>query len=271
MEFKEFNKIENLKRCVVTVTEKLHGSNCSLFIFKDENGVLQLKPGKRTSFVTVENDNFGFARFVEERKQQLIECLGEGIWYGEWVGPGINSTYNLQEKRLALFATWKQGCPLPDRCDFVPVLWKGTLDTLNIPQIMKDLKENGSKYSPGFLSPEGIVVSVDRTELRFKYVFDPEETKWTGSKKVSGTPKDPLPDVSNLLQPLRLTKLLTKDESLISNFPTNFADIAGLYIQDLIDEGQLIVDDDIRIKRKAIGKQFLPFVESTIMNLRCKT
>ncbi len=60
--------------------------------------------GSRTRWITAQDDNHGFARWVEGNKQELLK-LGAGRHFGEWWGSGIQRGYGLQkgEKRFSLF------------------------------------------------------------------------------------------------------------------------------------------------------------------------
>ena len=251
MEFKSFPKIQALHKAKMSITQKLHGTNAQVYIYLDENtGALDLKCGSRTRWISPIDDNYGFAKFVHENKQEFIDKLGEGHHFGEWIGEGINSGEGLIERQFVLFDWWKfpQDRPLPPRTSVVPVLYNGDLNFDKIYETMNDLKENGSKLVNGFKRVEGIVVDLDGT--RYKKVFDPEETRWR-----SGTDKKPktISDVyEDLLQPIRLEKLLSKDERYLKNFPRTIPDIAHDYINDLIEENQITQDkfEDNKFKIK---------------------
>lgn len=64
---------------------KLHGSNAGIHF---ENG--KMKPQKRSSFITIYDDNCGFAKFVSELSIHNIN--NNMIVYGEWAGPGVQKT-----------------------------------------------------------------------------------------------------------------------------------------------------------------------------------
>jgi hypothetical protein len=293
MKFQEFDKIHALHKTTLLVTQKLHGTNASIWIrptgeidyseeqaqFLTEDGQFLVLPGKRTSFITLENDNFGFARFVYENKEALYKALGQGVWFGEWCGPGINSGEGLTQKRLALFAVlsleekyhnMKSAGLWPDRVDLVPVLFTGLGS--NIEQIaelvMNDLKEKGSSYVPGYMRPEGIVIQILGTNVKFKKVFEAEETQWKKPYK----PKEerqkqgaPLPDTTHLLQPVRLEKLLSRDEVYIKNLPASLGLIVSAYVADLESEGQLSQDEDARnLEKKSLGKNLFGFIKSEL-------
>jgi len=78
IEFKEFPKIARLSReCVVT--EKLDGTNAQIYIGEDGEFLV----GSRTRWITPDDDNYGFARWAYERKDELMK-LGKGQHFGEW-------------------------------------------------------------------------------------------------------------------------------------------------------------------------------------------
>src|SRR5438105_3732245 len=95
--FEEFPKIARLSRdCIVT--EKIDGTNAQIFITED--GTIHF--GSRSRWITPENDNYGFARWATEHKEDLLK-LGPGRHFGEWWGCGIQRGYGLKEKRFSLF------------------------------------------------------------------------------------------------------------------------------------------------------------------------
>src|SRR4051812_31897860 len=102
--FEPFAKIARLSRDVI-VTEKIDGTNAQIFI--DDMGSV-IKAASRTQWITVENDNHGFARWVDENKAELMK-LGPGRHYGEWWGAGIQRRYGLKEKRFSLFNVSRWG------------------------------------------------------------------------------------------------------------------------------------------------------------------
>lgn len=199
MIFQPFNKISQLNKLEMIITQKIHGTNAQVIVADG-----QVLCGSRTRFITPEDDNFGFAKFVHENKDAFI-ALGEGVYFGEWAGPGINSGEGLVEKTFVMFDFWKlQDKQLPSQCVLVPVLYQGVFDTNKINEVMQDLKDTGSKLVPGFMRPEGIVVTV--LNHRFKMVFEAEETQWKGVKKTKVYKE--VTDYDHLLQPIRLEKQL---------------------------------------------------------------
>lgn len=263
--FQKFNKIEQFKRMNVLVTTKINGTNSAIYVYKDaKTGELDLKTASRTRFIIPEDDNYGFARFVQDNKQEFIESLGEGVHFGEWAGNGINSGEGLDHKELFLFDVYRyKDKTLPKNVRTVPILYHGEYSKGIIESLAEDLKKNGSKIVEGFMRPEGMVIQFSGTNHRYKYVFDAEETQWT---KASGV-KNPRPDVDytpyeHLLQPLRLEKLLSKNERLTRDFPRTLKEIVESYYQDLVEEHQL--EDDG--KKKFLQSYFFNFVKTFMQN-----
>ena len=290
MEFKSFEKIERLGKIEMTITQKVHGTNAQIFILEENDYDIEpdkmqsgpecklqhkdavevngkryvIRAGSRNRWVFVGDDNYGFAAFVEANKIELIEKLGVGKHFGEWSGPGINSGEGLTEKTFVLFDWWKfpPERPLPKQCVVVPVLYRGQFDPKKIDEVMEDLKTNGSKLASGFMRPEGIVVQV--LGHRLKKVFEAEETQWTRPSKPK-VEKLPGYDASHLLQPIRLEKLLSKDERYLREYPSSLAAICKDYVADLVEEGQIVGDEDqIKAVKKAIGGQVFSFVKEFI-------
>lgn len=266
MEFKKFSKIKQLESVQMSITQKIHGTNAQICIFANEAGDLELKAGSRNRWITPEADNYGFAQFCEENREELIEKLGPGLHYGEWAGPGINSGEGLSEKTFILF-NWKRfkDEPLPPRVTTVPVLYEGSIDFNAVESCMEDLKMSGSYLVPGFMRPEGIVIQIG--EQRFKQTFESESTQWRkgdGHKEKKKKLKDET-DYTYLLQPMRLEKLLSRDESYIREYPESLSTIVRDYVQDLVDEGEIAGDkDEMKAVKKGASGQIFKFVKEYI-------
>jgi len=99
------------------ITEKLDGTNGILLwhdeyhpefclgVTKDEDRDfcdMYLYAGSRTRWLTVKEDNHGFARWAAEWAP-FLASLGKGRHFGEWFGSGIQRGYGLAEKQFALF------------------------------------------------------------------------------------------------------------------------------------------------------------------------
>jgi hypothetical protein len=261
-DFVSFGKIQQVGKLYMTITQKIHGSNAQIFIWEDENGI-NLKTGSRTRWITPEDDNFGFAKFVYGNATEIIQTLGLGRHYGEWAGPGINAGEGLAEKNLFLFdwKRWKDK-ELPKNISTVPVLYSGKYDISEIDFQMSILKQDGSRACPGYMKPEGVVVSIDRNF--YKKTFDAEEIAWKKTDKkqqivISGL------EVDYLLQPLRLEKLLSRDERYLRDYPRTLPDIIRDYVKDLNDEGEILGNsDECKAVEKALGKKVFGFVKTFI-------
>jgi len=189
------------------ITEKIDGTNALISITQDEelSGPLDwcVRAGSRKRWLTLEKDNFGFARWVDENEEQLIELLGVGTHYGEWYGSGIQRRYGLDHKRLALFDgpgryPWavdvdqlRENESPPDmlptkdidlgdaKLGVTSLLYKGGLD-LVLPVLIEpqDAKTwflpGGSVTVPGYEHTEGLIVHLQGSSggQRFKVVWD---------------------------------------------------------------------------------------------------
>lgn len=261
--FVSFNKIESMGRAFMVITEKIHGTNAQIYIYPNEEGVLQLKAGSRNRWLMPDEDNYGFASFVYENKEDIIEKLGEGRHFGEWAGNGINSGYDLPEKRLYLF-NWKRfsdSYEFPNRIDRIPFLYSGAVDMGKIQEVMEELKTNGSLISPGYMKPEGVVVEM--CGRFFKKTFSDEEVKWSGNDKVRIS-RETI-DISYLLQPLRLEKLLSKDSKYREDYPSSLSMICKAYIQDLNEEDQFKgTEEEITEAKRILPKVVFGFIKEII-------
>lgn len=192
IEFQEFPKMARLSRDIV-ITEKIDGTNAQLLI--TEYG--DILTGSRTRWITSQDDNYGFAKWVEGNKQELLK-LGAGRHFGEWWGNGIQRGYGLPkgEKRFSLFNTirWveygqtpmriltqdpkieKYQEVLPEICHLVPLLYLGRFETYEIDRQLQNLKLNGSVASTGFMNPEGVVVFHTAGNVGFKKTIEKDET-----------------------------------------------------------------------------------------------
>lgn len=182
-----------------TVTEKLDGTNACVVIALGadldkpdlEKLVASVGPWavlaqSRKNLITPGKgtDNHGFAQFVLDNATALVETLGEGRHFGEWVGKGINKRgYNLDQKVFALFNTarWRDMNELGGRLRCVPVLGEGYMGEpgAEFAMWMDQLKALGSYFAHGFMDPEGIVMRHGPSGTLFKKTFDYDEKgKW---------------------------------------------------------------------------------------------
>lgn len=165
-DFVPFPKIPRLKRgCVIT--EKIDGTNGQVVVGDDGS----VRAGSRNRWITPEDDNFGFARWVAEHADELRE-LGHGQHFGEWWGLGIQRNYGLHERRFSLFNAGRWSGERPACCGVVPVLYTGDFTTDSVDATLADLKANGSQAAPGFAKPEGIIVYMTAARHTYKVLAE---------------------------------------------------------------------------------------------------
>lgn len=169
-EFLKFPSIARLNREII-ITEKIDGTNAQILITEDG----QLKAGSRTRYITPQDDNFGFAKWCEQNKEELLK-MGPGRWFGEWWGLGIQRGYDLFERRFSLFHT--NGIKeLPKCCSVVPTLLQGIFDTDDVHEVLLNLKNKGSVAAPGYMKPEGVVIYHTAGRCSFKVTLEGDEGK----------------------------------------------------------------------------------------------
>lgn len=175
-QFEPWAKIPRLRRDII-VTEKIDGTNAQLLI--QEDGTIWAGSRNRwLGYVDAQSaeilgDNFGFFAWVRENHHALL-ALGVGRHYGEWYGKGVQRTYGMTEKRLALFNVWRED-PLPAGAELVPVLYRGPWDEYDVNASIKALKLTGSIAVPGFMQPEGVVIYHMAAHARYKVLCDNDD------------------------------------------------------------------------------------------------
>jgi len=209
-EFKPFPKMPRLSREVI-LTEKIDGTNASVLISEttdDERGPLSwneqkiiaiigdltIRAGSRTRWITPGDDNFGFATWVNQNRDELIK-LGPGHHFGEWWGSGIQRNYGLKEKRFSLFnvlrwalhGTEPEIIPsadprivktqdlLPECVGLVPLLYRGPFCTREVDRQLEILETKGSRAVEGFMKPEGLILFHIAGCLGFKKTIEKDE------------------------------------------------------------------------------------------------
>jgi len=170
--FKPFPKLPRWSR-EITITEKIDGTNACIFIGNDG----EFLTGSRTRWITPEDDNYGFSRWANENKDELM-LLGPGQHFGEWWGQGIQRRYGQAEKRFSLFNThrWDDDEVRPKCCHVVPTLYTGPNDAGFINSTLTMLKCTGSIAAPNFMNPEGIVIYHIAAGVGFKKTIEGDET-----------------------------------------------------------------------------------------------
>jgi len=171
-EFKEWPKTPLLFRDVTT-TEKIDGTNAAIHI--EEDGTVTAQSRKR--LITPADDNFGFARWVDDNHDALQDTLGVGTHFGEWWGSGIQRGYGLAkgEKRFSLFNVSRYrdvDLSAVPGLGVVPELYAGPFRESEIQNWLGTLEVVGSFACPGFMKPEGLVVFHVASNQVFKVTLE---------------------------------------------------------------------------------------------------
>jgi len=172
-EFKPWPKIGREAPFVVTISEKINGTNACIIIEGGE--IVGIQSRKR--LITANDDNYGFAGWVHRNNDDLLS-LGDGYHYGEWAGEGIQKNpHNLDEKMFFLFNTFRWGDQNPNRpkcCKVVPVLYMGVLTPTTIPTLLQDLQDNAGVGE----TPEGLVCYYHAFRTYTKHTIKTPNGKW---------------------------------------------------------------------------------------------
>lgn len=163
IEFKKYPKTPRFNNLKYLVTEKLDGTNACIMI---QEGTVEA--ASRNRKITAEDDNYGFAAWVEENHQELLE-LGNGYHYGEWVGKGINRGYELDERRFYIFGNYKKE-KLPTCVYNVPNL--GSCDISGVEFMKQRLIEYGSFINKDFKNVEGLILQDKFSGFRYKVIIN---------------------------------------------------------------------------------------------------
>jgi hypothetical protein len=173
LEFEAWPKISRLNRdCVIT--EKLDGTNSAVIVTEDG----QVGAQSRTRLITPAEDNYGFAKWVQENADGLAAMLGPGRHFGEWWGQGIQRRYDMDHKEFSLFNVSRWGSvdlsAVPN-VGVVPTLYAGPFSTDVVMDQIDSLEFYGSAASPGFMKPEGVVVWHVAARTLFKVTLENDE------------------------------------------------------------------------------------------------
>ncbi len=167
--FEDFGKMTRWEKVLVTVTEKIDGTNAQICISPD--GKFQV--GSRNRWITPgkDTDNYGFAAWAYEN-EEMLRGLGIGRHFGEWWGYGIGRGYGCSEgeRYFSLFESYKW--VVQHRltcCKVVPILFHGQLGDLNTDAVMAKLWAEGSVARPGYKFPEGVIMKVNGTNFKMPY------------------------------------------------------------------------------------------------------
>lgn len=164
-DFPSFPKTTHYSGLYGVVTEKIDGTNGLVFVSDNR----EVRAGSRNRWLTPENDNYGFAAWVEANKD-LLARLGPGHHYGEWWGTGIGRGYGVDYRAFSLFDAprWREAFKdevrfplamrLVARLDYVPILHFGPMYAEVPFRCDENLYLNGSVAAEGYMYPEGVVV-----------------------------------------------------------------------------------------------------------------
>lgn len=184
-----------------TITEKIDGTNACIRIAQIDDPEINQELSfarigdqlvfaqSRNNMITPDKDNAGFARWVQNNAEELVAVLGDGYHFGEWAGAGIQRRYDLTVKKFVLFNThrWRDIAGHPDggllggQLTVVPVLAEGYMPDPGATALdcMLAMQMGGSRFSPGFMEPEGVVMRHGPSGTVFKKTYDyDEQGKW---------------------------------------------------------------------------------------------
>lgn len=152
-EFARWPSIQRLSSETVYVTEKIDGTNAVIHVAEDGT----VTPGSRERWLLPNQpDNFGFGEWVRQY-EDVLRQLGPGYHYGEWHGAGIQRKYGQTIRRFASFEFWRDD--LPSLITKVPLLYEGPWKSSILNDYVDYLAAYGSVLYPGFMDPEGVVVT----------------------------------------------------------------------------------------------------------------
>lgn len=169
MDFKAFPKIYRVWEQKVTITEKIDGTNASITITEDG----KFLTGSRNRFIVPGDDNYGFALWANENKQDLLR-LGEGTHYGEWWGKGIQRGYGLDHKVFSLFNP-AGAAAVPACCSVVPLIFHGKLMDYLAERSLTWVPEKSiaaAKFGSEFDRVEGLMFYFHNSELYMKQLVE---------------------------------------------------------------------------------------------------
>jgi RNA ligase len=170
--FREWPKIARLNRPIV-ITEKIDGTNAAIGV--TEFGEVYAQ--SRSRIITPADDNFGFAKFVHDHEDIIVEQLGPGLHFGEWWGLGIQRNYGMKEKVFSLFNTAKWNdvfSPTEGAIRVVPTLFEGMFSESSIIYWLEFLRGHGSFATP-YMNPEGIVIYMTASREMYKVTLEKDE------------------------------------------------------------------------------------------------
>ena len=196
--FVNWGKISRFNRDIC-ITEKIDGTNAAIGVTEDHRVYAQ----SRTRVISPWDDNYGFAAWVEKNKESLVK-LGPGLHFGEWMGVGINRSYQIVERRFYLFnverwAKNEDGQKIIEEIhgtDHVPVYvvptiyegpWFDPEHGTFIPTAAIDaLRDHGSIAIPGYMRPEGLCIYHKASRQIFKITLEGDAEHKGGKRDKDG-------------------------------------------------------------------------------------
>jgi hypothetical protein len=160
--------------------------------------VFEVGAQSRKRLIHPGDDNFGFAKWVWEKRENLVRALDAGRHFGEWWGSGIQRGYGLAkgEKRFSLFNVSRYspkpisemmqgnsgfeyaftGYHLPEMAT-VPLIYAGPFSQDKVRDLIDELNQYGSFAvpNPRFPKPEGVVVYHTAANQPFKVLCENDE------------------------------------------------------------------------------------------------
>lgn len=171
VEFRGWGKTPRLKGNMITITEKIDGTNACVIVRDGEVVGFQ----SRNRLIKPGDDNMGFAFWGFENCEELAS-LGDGYHYGEWAGPGIQKNpHMLDEKTFFLFNTFRPQESLPPCVKQVPVLYQGPYTAAALEATMYELWVSAAQKK---YIPEGIIIYFHDTRSYMKDTFANRNGKW---------------------------------------------------------------------------------------------
>lgn len=171
MEFKSFPSIPRLSKDMI-VTEKLDWTNACIVIDAEWN----ISAQSRNNIITPDKDNYWFARWVENNKEQLKK-LWEWYHYWEWWWNWIQRWYWMKEKKFSLFF-YRWVWEIPSIVSIVPTIYEWPFCTKKIDEIMEEMRIHWS-YATKFMNPEWIIIFHKWANMVFKKTIEWDEWKWS--------------------------------------------------------------------------------------------
>jgi hypothetical protein len=199
LEFEPWGKTPRFVNETITITEKIDGTNACIVILPYDaeahhemtstGKALMLNmdevPGfepthtfatqSRKKFIWPgkQSDNAGFAQWAWDNAVDIVGDLGYGKHYGEWWGRGIQRGYEQDTKKFSLFNPWRyseDGDRLftVKEMGTVPILYTGTASEEAVKSSLFYLEMEGSVAAPGYMRPEGVIVSYKLAQRSYK-------------------------------------------------------------------------------------------------------